>query len=161
MFLEKKLYTIKVKSKTYSAYNNVGDFQKHYVIAFNKLKYASHVLYNVHPEALPRIQHRTKLDLTSHIIDPETDEKQSKFILDVEANLYVPKHEYSGSMTNPMNDGNFHMSHIKLEDLLLYPFKKNLGIAIAYDINYEDNHFICFKTSVVDPHQDTSIVHSE
>ena len=151
MFLEKNLYTIKVKSKTYSAYSRNCDIIKHYVIAFNKLKYASHVLYNVHPEALPRIQHRNKLDLTSQIIDPDTDEKQSKFILDIEANLYVPKQEYSGSITNPMNDGNFHMSHVKLEDLLLYPFKNNLGIAIAYDINYEDDHFICFKASVIDP----------
>lgn len=138
MIVGKHIFTIKQKSKTYSIINPHKD--QYFIIGFNKVQHAQRVLYNVHPEAKPHLENKNKIEYDTNIY------------MDTETTLYIPKMEHYGGITNPMNDGAYHMSFFKRSDFLLLPFVKHLGIILCYDINYEDDKFICFKgTSIYPP----------
>jgi hypothetical protein len=128
--------TVSVKS------NNIN-----YVIGFKSLSYAKKVQYNIHPE--PKI-----ILLKSNVQIVKNEELSIDITIDNEATLFIEKH--LGDVMDPLNDGGFHISTTKINDFILYPNSKNIGIILPFDLLDETENEFIFKSFVIDPPSDFS-----
>jgi hypothetical protein len=123
---------IKQKNKTLGLTHN----NRHYIIGFPKLNLARKVHYNIHPE--PNLT----LIRGDMIIHEDIE-------FDTSSTLFIPK--CKGSIWEPMNDGCFHLSHMKKDEFYILPGKNRIGIIIPYNLEEETEDQFMFKVSVVNP----------
>ena len=130
------IYTLQQKDRTLSILHK----KRNYVIGFKNVIMARKVHYFMHPE--PKL-----LLLCNDYLEKDVD--NVKIHIDPKGTLFIPK--MNGSFLDPMNDGNFHMAHHKEAEFLSFPFVKNLGIIMPYDLIEESEDEFIFRSVVVDP----------
>jgi hypothetical protein len=131
------IYTLQQKDRTLSVLHK----KRNFVIGFKNVITARKVHYYMHPE--PKI-----ILICNDYIEKQVDDKVTIHI-DAKSTLFIPK--MRGAFLDPMNDGNFHMSQLKEEEFLRFPFLKNLGIIMPYDLVEESEDEFIFRSIVVDP----------
>lgn len=137
------MYTICRGSKTVSVNSN----NINYVIGFKSLSYVKKVQYNIHPE--PKI-----ILLKSNTQIVKNEGLAIDITIDNEATLFIEKH--LGDALDPLNDGGFHINTSKIDDFVLYPYSKNIGIILPFDLLDETENEFIFKSIVIDPPSDQS-----
>jgi hypothetical protein len=134
------MYTICRGNKTVS----VKSDNKDYIIGFNKILIAKSVQYNIHPE--PKI-----ILLRSNI--QKIKKEDLSLSIDNDATLFIEKH--NGCALNPINDGGYHINTTKIHEFMLYPYSKNIGVVLPYDLIDENENEFIFKSFVIDAPEDT------
>jgi hypothetical protein len=135
-----KVYTLQQKDRTLSVVHK----KRNYVIGFKNVTTARKVHYFINPE--PKL-----LLICNEYIEKQVEMHNQNITIhiDPKATLFIPK--MRGSFLDPMNDANFHMSHHKEDEFLRFPFEKNLGIIMPYELFEESDDEFIFKAVVVDP----------
>lgn len=140
----KNMYTLKQGNKTVGIYHK----NNHYIIGFESIINARKVQYNLHPN--PEITLLRGETINKHIYFCDINLK-----LDIDATLFLPK--YKGSTTDPMNDGNYHLSTENYNEFIAFPFMKNIGIILPSELKDEDDDEFMFKANVIDPSFDSKL----
>jgi hypothetical protein len=140
-----KIHTIRKGNKTVS----VGQQGSEYVIGFRSPVFARTVLHNMHPEPRILLLRDVDNDLGPELSSAGLLDEDMTLNLDVSATLYIPK--FMGNPMDPMNDGCFHVHQYSEEEFLTFPFYKNLGTAMPYQLLDETREEFVFKTLVMDP----------
>lgn len=130
------MYTICRGNKTVGTKSD----NKDYIIGYKKVIFARKVQYNIHPE--PKI-----ILLKSNMTFVEKN--NIKVHIDNDASLFVQKHR--GNYYNPLNDGCYHMKIEKLDEFMLFPFTKSIGIILPYNLIDETDDEFIFKCIVLSP----------
>lgn len=132
----------------------------HYIVVFKTDKMARKVQYTMHPDPIMRIERENFMDITEDVTNGLSQMGldhlvQGNISIDVSSRLYIPKSTEPGGVSNPMNDGGFHLASSPMEDLFMYPFEKNIGLIMPYDVSWEDNKQIVLTCQVLDPVEST------
>jgi hypothetical protein len=136
------LYALRQGNKTVSIFHG----NRHYVIGFKNKVITRKVHYSMHPENKIIMLRDDNINLHDQLLENGYDLQLS---MDVNATIFIPK--CVGSILHPMNDGKFHIFEYKEAEFLSFPIEKNLGIAIPYKLQHEDEHEFTFKACVIDP----------
>lgn len=157
-----KVHVIKQRAHTVSYREVLHDTRtRHYIIGFQSVAQARKVQYSLAPEPSLYLQRTDFEDVT-----PQINEGLTKFgvasldasiIIDTRARLHIPKGDAKLPSDHPLNDGNFHLSSIPMEEFLMFPFEKDIGIIIPYDLEKEDDNEFVFVSQVVEGSASTSI----
>lgn len=134
------MYTICRGNKIISVRSN----NKDYIIGFNKVIIAKKIQYNIHPE--PKI-----ILLRSNI--QKIKEGDLTLSIDNDATLFIEKH--NGCALNPMNDGGYHINTVNINEFMLYPYSKNIGVVLPFNLIDESECEFIFKSIVVDTPSET------
>lgn len=133
-------YTLQQGNKTVGFnYKN-----EHFIIGFQKAVLARKVHYNMDPN--PKFQILPD--------DPQRFYKTSlgktyEITMDTKCTLFIPK--FNGSFLDPLNDGCYHLNSTKERDFYTYPFNKNLGIILPYNLIDETPDEFIFKSYMIYP----------
>ena len=125
------IYTLKQGNKTIGVQNN----HKWYIIGFPNITHARAIHYNIAPE--PNI-----------VLLKNNPKKSQALTVCMNSSIFIPKHQ--GDHWHPMNDGNFHIQAMNINDFnkLVYC---NLGIIYAYNLKHEDSNEFTFDAHVFSP----------
>lgn len=127
-----------------------------YVVGFKNPLLARKVHYTLHPEADKRI--RLERSVTFDVTDDVTDGLGSlginyvgqKVTIDTQALLHLPKHG-AGGVLDPMNDVGFHLDIVEACNFYMYPFERNLGVIMPYELLEESADELVMWSHVIDP----------
>lgn len=125
-----------------------------YIIGFATVSLARHVQYTMAAEPDIRLQRRDFIDIT-HDVSRGLDEfgieppNTNSIIIDTRALLHISKCKKPVS-SHPLHDAGFHISDIPVEDFMMYPFDKNVGVIMPYHIEDENDDIITFKANVIE-----------
>jgi hypothetical protein len=150
-----KSYLLKQKSQ-FVGFTELHEQRiRNYVIAFDNKTTARSVHYCIHPTPTFRLERGSEIDISTDVnrvlLTCGINTVSEKITLDVLAKIYIPKMQHSGGMHNPLNDGGFHLEELLQEDVLMYPFEKNLGVVIPHSIDWEDATQMVFHSQVIEP----------
>ena len=150
-----KGFVIKKKNQVLGLSERFDDRVRQYVIGFKTPVMARKVQYNCHPDPTLRIERSDFINITQEV---NTSLEilgiagvNSSISIDVFATLYILKMNHPGGVSNPMNDGGFHLEEYALEDLYMMPFEKNIGLIMPYLIRDDDKKYMVFTCQVIDP----------
>jgi hypothetical protein len=150
-----KSYILQRKNQSLGLSHTHQERTHHYVLVFQNSIMARKVHYNMHPEPILRIERNDYMDVTFEInqglADLGYNEVRGKVSIDVASQLYIPKSIEPRGISNPMNDGGFHLKSIPLENMYMLPFENNVGVIIPYDLTWEDKKQIVLTCKVIDP----------
>lgn len=147
------VYIIKCKSHPLSYTETLPNgLSNHYVIGFQNLMLARKVQYNMTPEPCFRLYRRNWENVTDEVNagleSLGSSQIDGSVVLDTQALLHVPLKD--ASLPDAMNEGMFHLETVSFEDFLMYPFDKNVGIIMPYNIEKEDGVEIVITSNVVE-----------
>ncbi len=123
--------------------------EQFYIIGFSSDKMARRVQYNLHPSPYIHLKKNNKIEL---------DIMKKKISIDPCGELRVQK--YIGSPSDPLNDGNYHISIYYDSEFLMYPYKKMVGLIIPYEITDETDTEFNLLSTVIDPFFDPDLYKS-
>ena len=72
----------------------------------------------------------------------------SRVVIDIEATLYIRK------KTKDVSCPSLYIDKLELDDFMVYPFEKNLGIAMPYEFVRETTTHLVFLAEMVKPSRD-------
>ena len=116
-----KAFTLKAGNKTLG----LNDNGMHYIIGFRNVYLARRVQYVMHPTPNLALYRGGGLKRK----DQHTD-----IVIDTEAKLFIPKQELKGGPHHPLNDGGWHLDTKEYKQLLMTPFKYQVGLIMVTNI---------------------------
>jgi hypothetical protein len=69
----------------------------------------------------------------------------------------VDPEDGSNDGSNDGSDDKLHITYIDSSEFLMYPFEKNIGIIIPYDLYYEDNNRYIYTANLIDSSSSTKM----
>lgn len=142
--------------------NDILGFQhreKNYIIGFQHYKHANLVNENICKDSINKIMllrhhiENVSREVSNGLKAIGSYESYDNITVDLTASLIIPKSPDS-EIQNVNN--NFIVSKLAFEEFLMYPFNKNIGISLSYELEKENNHFI-FTSQVIDPCDDIKL----
>ena len=125
------MFVLKNNSKTVGMIHK----ERSYVVGFKKALVCRNVLHSLHPD--PKFT----------LIRGELLYEKGIFF-DTDSTLFIPK--FQGKISNPLNDGGYHLDSMTDEYFYNMPFLKGVGIICPYLLLDEDSNEFIFKSHVVD-----------
>lgn len=153
--LSPKVAVIKQGHKTV-CYNEITSAlrTRPYLIGFTNVTLARNVQYNLPADPNIRLLRRDFIDVTQEVANgldelnvPRPD--ATSIIIDPRAQLYIPKNQNPVS-SHPLHDPGYHLDEIPYEDFMMYPFDKNIGIIMPYEIETEDDNMFTLRANVIE-----------
>ena len=127
---------------------------RHYVIGFPNAVLARRIQYMMAPEPCIRLYRRDAIDVTDEVNAGLStfgvNQVSGTVTIDPRATLHIPKQDQALPADHPMNDGMYHLAIIPIEEFLMFPFEKNLGIIMPYEVQTENTHEIVLLSNVVE-----------
>jgi hypothetical protein len=148
---------VTTSSSIYQNDNSPGDTTfrtRHYVIGFKAPILARYVQYVMasEPEEAIKLHRTERRNVTGEVNEglaqlgcAATD---GSVVIDTRARLCIPKQQAPDAMTTL--DSMYYLDEVSTTDFFMYPFEKNLGIIIPYEIDAESSDGIVLLSSVVE-----------
>lgn len=156
-----------------NTYLSVPHANKNYLIGFPDSKMAYLVRATLPRPLSPPIElkRRHYVDVTQEVnlsllkmnIPIQSSSPSGEVVIDPEARLTFPKsqsfgaldgaHDISISIDIPENTDTeeYEVRHMPLERFMMFPFEKNLGIVMPYDLVHADDDKYIFTANLVEP----------
>ena len=147
---DQRMYTLKRNNDYFGIRDNTL-YSNHvsYTIGFCNLMHARRVQFTYDQnKQMTMFRHKT-LDIANDVNrimkDPELFDKLT---IDVDVDIIIPK--LKENETSEM-----YISEIKVDEFLMIPFVKNVGIILPVKLDYETSDNIVFKCQLIEPIGDT------
>lgn len=127
----------------------------HYAIGFASAVLARHVMYCIPPEpqggmGLRRsASHNVTSDVNTGLNELGMPNVSGSVTVDAHATLWLPK--LDPALPPALNDGMFHLTELPMEEFLMFPFDRNMGILLAYTMQDETDSQMVLHASLVEP----------
>lgn len=126
----------------------VSHAQKHYVVGFKRVSMANKVNRLIH-QAPKLYLERSKIidvsrDVYGNLAAMGIQTEIPSILVDTAAKLTVLK-----DTNDVVRDTEVH--RLATEEMFMYPFERNLGVIMEYDMYSEDSEKIVFLCNVIDP----------
>lgn len=138
--MQTQVFTLRQGNKTVGFYNS----QKPYIIGFRHSKVARNIMHALHPTPEFTLLRDNPVSLTVPEMVPPTT-----LTIDSSATLFIPK--FSGSSTDPLNDGGFFVETCAYDDFIVYPMTKNVGVILPYVLIDENKNEFTYRAHVIEP----------
>lgn len=144
-----KIYTINQKGKSLSCHGTMG---QSFVIGFRDVRMARKIQYNLAPNVEPFLLRSHIEDITDEVNcslrQMQANTISGKVVIDVKAQLHIQK--LDDTLPPQLNDGMFHLETLDYSDFMMFPFEKNLGIIMPYEVLVETEHHFTLLSNVIE-----------
>ena len=148
------IHVIKRKSKTVSYAEALTPESpvRHYAIGIPSVLLARKLQYTIEDDPIMRL-HRSaaKQDITHDVNSglaamgiPSVNEP---IMIDTRAQLRISK---TTTELHPLEASTFHLSHVPIDEFLCYPFERNIGIIIPYEVYEETPDQVTLMVTVLE-----------
>lgn len=147
------VHLIKRQSRTLSYTEMLSNHRtKHYAVGVPSIELARRIQYTIDDEPCLRLYRASSINITKEVNNGlkayGVDQTDGDIVIDTKAKLHIPKCVIHGPL-HPLESCMFHLISMPIEEFLAYPFDRNMGIIIPYDIESEsDSELIVISTVV-------------
>lgn len=128
----------------------VNHAQKHYVVGFKRIAMAHKVNRLIHEAPKLYLERSEIIDVSQEVCGKLKDiglmTEIPSILVDTAAKLTVLK-----SNSDEARYKQTEVQRIATEDMFMYPFERNLGVIMEYDLYSEDSEKFVFLCNVIDP----------